>query len=236
MQVGAFYEVYGLLNSDGTYSGSEIANVSRICDLAIANKTGSDINGKPVKMAGFQTYLIDKFSKKLLDAGYTIPVINQDQPAANSTRSLYCILSPGTTFSNDNVILTNNTSCVWLNKISQFGKESIVVGIANIDIITGKTSVFEYKTEYLNTPSTFDELEKFISVYNPSEFIIISNLHSDFIDNALSYSNVKAKSIHRIDMNDICENRKKLSKIANFKHTKRKLLKNSIFFLKLNIH
>ena len=99
MQVGAFYEVYALLNEDGTYTGSEIANVSRICDLAIANKTGSDINGKPVKMAGFQTYLIDKFSKKLLDAGYTIPVINQDQPAANSTRSLYCILSPGTTFS-----------------------------------------------------------------------------------------------------------------------------------------
>ena len=63
-------------------------------------------------MAGFQTYLIDKFSKKLLDAGYTIPVINQDQPAANSTRSLYCILPPGTTFSNDNVILTNNTLCL----------------------------------------------------------------------------------------------------------------------------
>ena len=116
MQVGAFYEVYALLNEDGTYTGSEIANVSKICDLAIANKTGSDISGKPVKMAGFQTYLIDKFSKKLLDAGFTIPVINQDQQAANSTRSLYCILSPGTTFSGDNNILTNNTSCIWLSQ------------------------------------------------------------------------------------------------------------------------
>ena len=233
MQVGAFYEVYGLLNCDGTYSGSEIANVSRICDLAIANKTGSDINGKPVKMAGFQTYLIDKFSKKLLDAGYTIPVINQDQPAANSTRSLYCILSPGTTFSNDNVILTNNTSCVWLNKISQFGKESIVVGIANIDIITGKTSIFEYKTEYLNTPSTFDELEKFISVYNPSEFIIISNLHSDFIDNALSYSNVKSKSIHRIDMNDMCENRKKIVQNCELQTYQKEIIEKFYIFSKV---
>ena len=60
MQVGAFYEVYGLLNADGTYSESEIANVSRICDLAIANKTGSDISGKPVKMADFNyIYLIN---------------------------------------------------------------------------------------------------------------------------------------------------------------------------------
>ena len=62
MQVGAFYEVYGLLNADGTYSESEIANVSRICDLAIANKTGSDISGKPVKMP-VQLYLLDKYSK-----------------------------------------------------------------------------------------------------------------------------------------------------------------------------
>ena len=210
MQVGAFYEVYALLNEDGTYTGSEIANVSKICDLAIANKTGSDISGKPVKMAGFQTYLIDKFSKKLLDAGFTIPVINQDQQAANSTRSLYCILSPGTTFSGDNNILTNNTCCIWLSKISHFGKDTIIIGISNIDVITGKTSIFEYQTEYLNSPSTFDELEKFISVYNPSEIIIISNLENDYIDNAISYSNITSKTLHRIDIRNISLDAKKI--------------------------
>ena len=62
-KLGAFYEVYGLLNSDGTYSGSEIANVSRICDLAIANKTGSDINGKPVKWLVFKHILLISFQK-----------------------------------------------------------------------------------------------------------------------------------------------------------------------------
>lgn len=205
MQVGAFYEVYALHNKDGSYSGSEIANVSRICDLAIANKSGNDINGKSVKMAGFQTYLIDKFSKKLLDNGYTIPVINQDQQAPNSTRSLYCVLSPGTTFSTDSHIITNNTSCIWLSKISQFGREEIVIGISNVDIITGTTSILEYKTEYLNSPSTFDELEKFISVYNPSEVIIISNLEKDFIDNAISYTNITAKCIHIIEIENTSE-------------------------------
>ena len=210
MQVGAFYEVYALLNPDGTYSGSEIANVSRICDLAIANKSGNDIEGKPVKMSGFQTYLIDKFSKKLLDAGYTIPVINQDQQAANSTRSLFCVLSPGTSFSTDNEVITNNTSCIWLSKLTQFGKDKIVIGAANVDVITGTTSIFEYQTEYLNSPSTFDSLEKFISVYNPNEIIIISNLDSDYIDNAISYTDITSKSIHRIDIDEASEEIKKI--------------------------
>ena len=51
MQVGAFYEVC-LLNEDGTYS-DEIANVSKICDLAIANKQ-EVIIGKPAKMLDFK--------------------------------------------------------------------------------------------------------------------------------------------------------------------------------------
>ena len=202
MQVGAFYEVYGLLNSDGTYSESEIANVSRICDLAIANKTGSDISGKPVKMAGFQLYLLDKYSKKLLDAGYTIPVINQDQQTANSTRSLWQILSPGTNFSSEQDNITNNISCLWLTKMTHMNKNIIIIGAANIDVFTGKTGVFEYKTECKNSPSTFDELEKFVSVYNPNEVIIISNLDTDFIDNAISYTNISSKSLHIIDVND----------------------------------
>lgn len=234
MQVGAFYEVYALLNEDGTYSGSEIANVSKICDLAIANKTGSDISGKPVKMAGFQTYLIDKFSKKLLDAGFTIPVINQDQQAANSTRSLYCILSPGTTFSGDNNILTNNTSCIWLSKISQFGKDCIVIGISNIDVITGKTSIFEYQTECINSPSTFDELEKFISVYNPSEIIIISNLENDYIDNAISYSNIITKTLHRIDINNLSSTAEKIVNNCESQTYQKEIIEKFYVFSKID--
>ena len=61
-------------------------------------------------------------------------------------------------------------------KIFLFKGKFVVVGIANIDIYTGKTSIFQFKEPYVNNPTTFDELERFISIYNPSEVIFISNL------------------------------------------------------------
>ena len=47
-------------------------------------------------------------------------------------------------------------------------------------------------------------------VYNPSEIIIISNLENDYIDNAISYSNITSKTLHRIDIRNISLDAKKI--------------------------
>jgi hypothetical protein len=60
--------------------------------------------------------------------------------------------------SSDNIRinLTNNITCIWINlienKIFIKGKY-VVVGIANIDIFTGKTSIFQFKEIYMNNPA-----------------------------------------------------------------------------------
>ena len=58
MMVGSFYEIYGEknLNSDGSFyiTGSRIEEISKICDLSIAQKTGQHV------MAGFTYTKIDK--------------------------------------------------------------------------------------------------------------------------------------------------------------------------------
>ena len=41
----------------------------------------------------------------------------------------------------------------------------------------------EYSEPYIKNPTTFDELEQFISIYNPSETIFISNILSLFVNN-----------------------------------------------------
>ena len=51
----------------------------------------------------------------------------------------------------------------------------ICVGMANIDIFTGKTNIFEFETENYKNPCSFDELEQFISIYNPIETIFLYN-------------------------------------------------------------
>ena len=117
MQVGAFFEVYGLKNKDtDIISGSQIEDFSKICDLNIADKKSS-IGNDTVIMAGFSHYMIDKYLKKLQEAGYTVVVFTQDEQNKNTTRSLAGIYSPGTYFSPDSTHITNNTTCIWINVI-----------------------------------------------------------------------------------------------------------------------
>lgn len=204
MQVGAFFEVYGLKDKNDNIYDSTIIGFSKICDLNVVDKKvccGSD----PVVMAGFKDHLLDKYVKKLQDAGYTIAVYEQDEQCPNTSRSLTGIYSPGTYFSTDTENITNNTCCVWIElkkgTLKDKDKMIVYVGASNIDIFTGTTSIMEYKEQYIKNPTTFDELERFISNYRPSETIIISNLSFTEIDDVVSYANIKSKTTHIVSLN-----------------------------------
>ena len=210
MQVGSFFEVYGKNNKKtNTISGSQINVFSQICELNVVEKNvcvGTD----DILMAGFKDIMIEKYIKKIQDAGFTAVVYTQDEAAKNTTRSCAGIFSPGTYFSNESQNLTNNITCIWIdlieNKLFMKGKY-VVVGIANIDIFTGKTSIFQFKEVYLNNPTTYDELERFISIYNPSEVIFISNLPDENeMDYIISYAGIQCSLIHKIcTTNDTAE-------------------------------
>jgi DNA mismatch repair protein MutS len=202
MQVGSFFEVYAKNNKKtNTISGSQINAFSQICELNVVEKNvcvGTD----DILMAGFKDIMVEKYIKKIQDAGFTVVVYTQDEAAKNTTRSCAGIFSPGTYFSNESQSLTNNITCIWVdlieNKVFMKGKY-VVVGIANIDIFTGKTSIFQFKEAYLNNPTTYDELERFISIYNPSEVIFISNLPDENeMDYIISYAGIQCSLIHKI--------------------------------------
>jgi DNA mismatch repair protein MutS len=202
MQVGSFFEVYGKNNKKtNTISGSKISDFSQICELNVVEKNVC-VGEDDILMAGFKDIMIDKYLKKIPDAGFTAVVYTQDEAMKNTTRSCAGVFSPGTYFSSEPKKLTNNITCIWVdlieNKIILKGKY-VVVGIANIDILTGKTSIFQFKEVYLNSPTTYDELERFISIYNPSEVIVISNLSE--IDDIISYAGIKSNLIHKIYIN-----------------------------------
>jgi DNA mismatch repair protein MutS len=205
MQVGSFFEVYGLLDKKtNTIFESNIEDFSRICELNVVEK--NICSGKnDVVMAGFKDIVIEKYIKKLQEAGYTVVVYTQDEATKNTSRSLSGIFSPGTYFSSESTNLTNNLTCIWIELISNkllFKGKHILVGISNIDIFTGKTSIFQFKEIYINNPTTYDELERFISIYNPSEVIFISNLRSNEIEDIINYTNIKCNLIHKIDISE----------------------------------
>jgi DNA mismatch repair protein MutS len=205
MQVGAFFEVYGLkdnTNSDNI-SGSNIIDFARICDLNVVDKKAC-CGSYPVVMAGFKDHLQDKYVRKLQEAGYTIAVYEQDEQC---NRFLSGVYSPGTYFSSDNDNITNNTCCIWIETKTRVIKNKnnslqtmIYVGASIIDIYTGSTGMMEYNEMYIRNPCTFDELERFISIYNPSETILISNLTSEEVDDIVSFTNIKSKSLHFVSL------------------------------------
>jgi DNA mismatch repair protein MutS len=201
MQVGSFFEVYGLKNKiESTIYGSQILDFSVMCDLNVVEKNVC-VGKENVVMAGFKDMYVDKYVRKIQDDGFTAVVYTQDEAAKNTKRSLAGIFSPGTYFSNDSTKLTNNITCIWVdlvnNKLIAKGKY-VVVGVANMDIYTGKTSIFQFKEVYMNNPTTYDELERFISIYNPSETIFISNLPEKEIQDIIHYVNLRSSLIHKI--------------------------------------
>ena len=205
MQVGAFFEVYGINDKDThTIIGSKILNFSQICELNIVDKN-TCVGGSGVMMAGFKDIQIERNIKKIQDAGFTAVVYAQDENMKNTTRSLAGIFSPGTYFHSESQSLTNSTTCIWVdyieNKVIMKGKY-IVVGIANIDIYTGRTTIYQFREMYVNNPTTYDELERFISIYNPSEVILISNLPEEKeMDCIISYAGISCSLIHKINLN-----------------------------------
>jgi DNA mismatch repair protein MutS len=217
MQVGAFFEVYGLKKKGGEIYGSEIMEFSRIADLkAVPKKQCVGRNG--VWMAGFHLHLIDKYVKKLNNEGYTIVVYRQDVNAPKSPRSLQGIYSPGTNFDIEQHKLTNNVMCIklQLNKQTLINKNPhIICGISTINIITGKSYMFEYTKKFFHYPTTYDEIERFSCIYQPHELIIIySGFNKEEIEDIIQYTKIQTKNIHFIYQEDKNNTLSKTAKIC----------------------
>jgi DNA mismatch repair protein MutS len=94
-------------------------------------------------------------------------------------------------------------------------QQNLVCGISSAHIFTGETTLFEYDAPFLLSPTTFDELERMVSVISPSEVILISTLSEKQTDLILQYSGIRsATTVHRILLETEI-NTKKLELIEN---------------------
>lgn len=184
LMVGAFYEVYAIKMLEQKFNGSDIEEISKICDLSISNKQ-SNYKNFPVYMCGFRDYTLEKYVSKMTDEGYTCVIYDQILDEKKKIkRVLTQTYSPGSIFSTKNDNLSNNTACIWIYE----HKNSLFIGISCIDIITGKVILYEYTTENSGLPIAYDDVERFLSIYKPSEIIIISpdvnnKNHNNYIKN-----------------------------------------------------
>jgi DNA mismatch repair protein MutS len=204
MQVGSFFEVYGVKNEEtGVITHSNIVEFSNICQMNIADKRMTYGNGSKIVMAGFPSYAIDKQVSTLTNAGFTVPVFIQHKDGSSVIRKLDKVYSTGTYVSYDTDLsskISNNIMCIWLEtfNVKQRNSKLLVCGAAVVNIFTGKSFMFQYETQFFMNTTTFDELEKFVSVFGPSEVIIVSNFENKEIDTIIQYSGIQTLSIHRV--------------------------------------
>jgi len=204
LQVGAFFEVYGLKNTKtGEITNSNISEFSQICQLNISEKT-IQMDGSPIVMAGFRDYTLEKYLQKLTEAGYTAVVYVQEKDGKAVKRVLQCVYSAGTNLSYDtdsNQQISNNIMCIWTEKYRTMRtpqQDTFICGVAVANIFTGKSSIFEYQVPYYLNPTSFDELERCISTHCPSEIIINSTtLDEPVLNTILQFSGTRTQLIHK---------------------------------------
>ena len=219
MQCGSFFEVYALKNNE-QFQGSNINDFSKICDLNIVEKKVI-IDDLQVVMAGFKEPYWEKYTRKMQDCGYSVVIFTQDQACANTTRSLFGVFSPGSYFDETKEEVSNFTCCIWFEnvKVSKFNPFSLYIGVSFVDIITGHSYLYEFKENYIHSPSTFDQLEKVISSFTPSESIVISPFSINETKDILNFIHLKSILIHKIYVNSLNEtNRDKINNCTKQKY------------------
>ena len=247
MQVGAFFEIYGVKNSIvDAIEESNIVEVTDICQINISEKKANYGNGQIV-MAGFRDFTIDKYLLKLTDNGYTIPVFVQEKNGKEITRVLSRVYSAGTYIScetDSSPQITNHIMCIWMETYGpmstkttigsgggafQKTRDTIVYGVSVVNIFTGKSSIFQYETQFYMNMTTFDELERYVSIFSPSEVIIISPFDESKLKTIIQLTGLQPQIIHKIALNDTINKKQfdKVSKLTNHKYIRQIL---STFF------
>lgn len=214
---GKFFEVYGVQSLEtGEYQDSKILEFSDTCQAVIAPRPGVMEKFGRVVMAGVPTVQLDKYLQILLDAGYTVCVYLQEseqEKGKKFKRYLDKVYSPGTFISCETDIsprITNNIMCVWMHLAKPLSKSSvsrikdtITYGVAVVNIFTGKSAIFESQSPFIMTNTTFDELERYVSVYSPSEVIVLSPFDTVDIQKIIQYTGIKTHTIHKVDTRDV---------------------------------
>jgi len=181
MQVGSFYELYSITSD---IEDNFIYNIADLCNIQISrkNKTISEVSISNPLMAGFPLYTLAKYTTILLNNNYTIVLVEQTTEPPNPERKVTEILSPGM-----NTSITTKTSNYMMVLYYEYINTYLVIGIAGIDLSTGKTFIYEAGSTKSDPEFANDEAFRFVNSYNPSELIVLSDNTSPLSDSSKEY-------------------------------------------------
>ena len=168
MQVGSFFEMYSDNPND-----TLLYKISDICNFQVSrkNKAIQEVSKNNALMAGFPLYVLQKYLQLLLQNNYTIILIEQVSEPPNPERKITEIISPST-----NINITTKKSNYIMVLYFDYINNLLIAGISGIDLSTGKNFLYESGSTKEDPQFILDECYRFISIYNPVELLIVSDI------------------------------------------------------------
>ena len=214
MQVGSFFEFYGVNNNEEKIGNpEEVAELLNI-QLTRRNKAILENSRNNCLMAGFPCHALKRFINILLDNNYTIVLIEQVTPPPNPKREITQIFSPGTYIDEISNYNPNNIISLYLNEeiCYKTNKNLFIFGISSIDLSTGKNYLYEESFGYYDKNAYYEEIYRFIEIFNPKEIIItFNNFNEENIKEIKKKINIENRLVHFSK----CENKYKQNQYQN---------------------
>ena len=204
MEVGSFFEIYGIDKQNEQGSVQKISELLNI-QMTKKNKSNDEISIHNPLMAGVPSGAINKYLTLLLNNNYTIVLVEQVTPPPKPERKVTRILSPGTNFELSQSESTFLCS-IYLEELNDIKNNVKLIsgGISCIDLNTGQNKVYEIHSLPSDKDLCKEEMFRFIQTYNPREIIInLSNIELSK-DEIINFFELNDKVVHinyKIDNN-----------------------------------
>ena len=174
MQVGSFYEMYGVDNDTDKLGNAE--ELSKILNIVLTKRNKKiQANGinNPL-MLGFPCLALNKYTPLLLAEDYTVVIVDQVKTPLSIKRSVVDVISPSINIDSVQADPTNRDCDNYLVLI--YVDKHRHVGMSAISVLTGNSFVHEHYSDPGDPDRPLDEALGFLKQYRPKEAVLSGEL------------------------------------------------------------
>ena len=177
MEVGSFFELYGVENDTET-SGASMHEVCGLLNILVTrkNKNIAENSRDNPMMAGIPSVSLNKYIPVLLHSNYHVVIVEQVTQPPNVTRKVTEVLSPSTYVEEDvaSSYEARTLIVVYLEEIVDWKvktKRRYGIGMAAVDLTTSRTFVSE---TFVDVGALNEELARICTCHSPKEMVLVS--------------------------------------------------------------
>lgn len=163
MQIGSFYEVYGVDNDKDKFGNA--VEISRILNIILTrkNKKIAENSMDNPLMLGFPCLALSKYVPVLLAEDYTIVVVEQTKAGLGFRRAVSDVISPSTYIDS-----SEDDDYLVLIHVDKHRH----IGMSAISVLTGSSVVHECYSDPNDKDLPLDDALGFVKQYRPKEVVL----------------------------------------------------------------